>query len=755
MNDRVGQQLGNYRLVRLLGQGGFADVYLGEHIYLKTPAAIKVLQTRLVQDDLQVFLKEARAIANLVHPHIVRVLEFGVQGDVPFLVMDNAPNGTLRQRHPKGTQVPPPVISAYIKQVASALQYAHDQRLVHRDIKPENMLLGRNNEVLLSDFGIAIVAQSSRYQQSGQDVGGTIAYMAPEQLQGHAVPASDQYALGIVVYEWVCGERPFKGSFPEIASQHMLAAPVPLRSRVPGLPPAIDEVVQRALAKTPQQRFANVQAFAQALEQASQSGQLSQSGANYSSQSSTFVPPPPSPMNNQSSMGLSSTFSPGQTPPFPPVQQGTPSGISGSMGANPSGQSFVNRNMPQSATPPDTFGTVPMAPGQAPPNFGGFQPQPGTPSGIYGAGGTVPPGQSSPNPSIVQQGMPSGNYGAVPSGQMTPNFAAMQQSQQGQPGIPSGNYTNFPPGQSAQPAQPGQPIPNSGMLPGQFVPPPAPGGNQPKKGIPRRALLIGAATLVVVIGGGSFYVLSQKSNNGSTGSTGGATTTPANNTAPTTAPTSAATPTDTPTDTPTTDPNATPTPTTVPTVQTTPGAILYTADWSSGMNGWAGSADWKVLNGALLNDGTSSNSNNGPTVVPPFQLEGINDYAIETKIQVVSYKNGYSPQFGLALRGSTVNGNWAGYEVSIGNLDSANYGSNCNANIDASSSNSALTSAPYDPAKGAHTYRFEAKGNTLRFFIDGGSVLQTTDNQFLSGAQVGLWSNNAQLSVTSFKIIAL
>lgn len=752
MNDRVGQQLGNYRLVRLLGQGGFADVYLGEHIYLKTPAAIKVLQTRLVQDDLQVFLKEARAIANLVHPHIVRVLEFGVQGDVPFLVMDNAPNGTLRQRHPKGTQVPPPVISAYIKQVASALQYAHDQRLVHRDIKPENMLLGRNNEVLLSDFGIAIVAQSSRYQQSGQDVGGTIAYMAPEQLQGRAVPASDQYALGIVIYEWVCGERPFQGSFPEIASQHILAAPVSLRVRVPALSPAIDEVVQRALAKTPQQRFANVQAFAQALEQATQSGQLSQSGANYPSQSSTFVPPPPSPMSNQSPMGLSSTFSPGQTPPFPPVQQGTPSSTSGSMGATPSGQSFANRDMLQSATPPDTFGTVPMAPGQMPPNFAGFQPQSGTPSGIYGAGGTVPPGQSAPNPAIAQPGMPSGNYGAVPSGQMTPNFAAMQQSQQGQPGMPSGNYTNFPPG---QPGQPAQQTPNSSMLPGQFVPPPAPGGNQPKKGMSRRALLIGAAALVVVIGGGSFYVLSQKSNNGGTGTTGGATATPPNNTAPTTAPTVANTPTDTPTDTPTPDPNVTPTPTTVPTVQTTPGAVLYTADWSTGMNGWATSADWKVLNGALLNDGTSNNSNSGPTAVPPFPLEGINDYAIETKIQVVSYKDGYSPRFGLAIRGTTSNGNWTGYETFIGYLDAASNNSNCNAQIFSSESNNPLTNAPYDPAKGAHTYRFEAKGNVLKFYIDNGNVLQITDNQFLSGAQVGLWSYNAQLSVTSFKIIAL
>ncbi len=128
MTDRVDQQLGNYRLIRQIGQGAFADVYLGEHIYLKTPAAIKVLQTRLAKDDLQGFLNEARAIANLVHPNIVRVLEFGVEGDTPFLVMDYASNGTLRQRHPKGTLVPPATIAQYVKQAATALQYAHDQR---------------------------------------------------------------------------------------------------------------------------------------------------------------------------------------------------------------------------------------------------------------------------------------------------------------------------------------------------------------------------------------------------------------------------------------------------------------------------------------------------------------------------------------------------------------------------------------------------------------------------------------------------
>ena len=173
MADRVGQQLGNYRLVRLIGSGGFADVYLGEHVYLNTPVAVKILQAKVADDDLQGFLNEARTIAHLVHPHIVRVMDFGVQDEIPFLVMDYASNGTLRKLHPKGTQLPLSTIVSYVKQVAFALQYAHDEKFIHRDIKPENMLLGRRTEVLLSDFGIALIAQSSRYQNT-RDVAGTV-----------------------------------------------------------------------------------------------------------------------------------------------------------------------------------------------------------------------------------------------------------------------------------------------------------------------------------------------------------------------------------------------------------------------------------------------------------------------------------------------------------------------------------------------------------------------------------------------------
>jgi len=263
------RQLGNYLLMRLLGQGGFAQVYLGKHIHLETLAAIKVLFTQLAHDDIEHFRNEARTIAHLKHPHIVRVLEFGIDRTTPFLVMDYAANGTLRQRYPKGTRLPLPTIVSYAKQVASALQYAHDAKMIHRDIKPENMLLGEQQEVLLSDFGIAVVAHSSHSDRT-LDTTGTIGYMAPEQIQAHPCPASDQYALGVVVYEWLVGDRPFNGSFTEVAAKHLLVSPSLLRERIPTISLEVEQVVLTALAKDPHQRFATVQAFADALEQASQ-----------------------------------------------------------------------------------------------------------------------------------------------------------------------------------------------------------------------------------------------------------------------------------------------------------------------------------------------------------------------------------------------------------------------------------------------------------------------------------------------------
>ncbi|MBA2680985.1 MAG: protein kinase, partial [Ktedonobacteraceae bacterium] len=283
--DWVGKQLGHYRLLRSIGKGGFADVYLGEHVHLTTRAAVKLLHTRLSRDDVENFRREAQMIARLVHPNIVRVFDFGVENNVPYLVMDYAPDGTLRQRHARGAQLSPSTVVTYVLQIADALQYAHDQRLIHRDVKPENMLIGGRQEVLLSDFGIALVSQTSNFQHT-QNIAGTAAYMAPEQIQAHPRPASDQYSLAVVVYEWLCGQRPFQGSFSELAVKHIITPPPALRAHVPDLSPAFEEVVMIALQKDPQRRFPTVRAFAQALQQASQRRSFSQLTP------STFAPLP-------------------------------------------------------------------------------------------------------------------------------------------------------------------------------------------------------------------------------------------------------------------------------------------------------------------------------------------------------------------------------------------------------------------------------------------------------------------------------
>src|SRR5712692_2752117 len=337
MVNRVGQQLGNYRLMYLLGRGGFAEVYLGQHLRLNMQAAIKVLHTQLADAaDIQNFPREAQTIASLTHPHIVRVLDFDVKDGVPFLVMDYAPNGSLRYRHPKGVPLQLPTIISYVKQVADALEYAHQQKLIHRDVKPENMLLGRQNEVLLSDFGIALIAQSSRYQAT-QEAAGTINYMAPEQIQGKPRIASDQYSLGVAVYEWLCGERPFRGSFTEIATQHIFTPPPPLHEKVPMIPPAVEEVVMVALAKDPQQRFKSMQAFSNALEQASRST------PTFFSPPASVLPLPPAPVSPQ--------------PFIPPAFRGPspePSSILPSMNA-PSYQSSPPRDQVLPQKQPSTY----------------------------------------------------------------------------------------------------------------------------------------------------------------------------------------------------------------------------------------------------------------------------------------------------------------------------------------------------------------------------------------------------------------
>jgi serine/threonine protein kinase len=269
MGDRTGQQIGYYRLVKLLGEGGFAEVYLGQHVHLASrQAAIKILH--LVGVDQRKFQEEAETTAKLDHPHIVHLLDAAIEQGEPFLVLEYAPGGPLRARHPKGSVVPLASVGAYLKEIAPALQYAHDKDILHLDIKPENILIGQGGELMLSDFGVALLMQTGQTSlEAIHGIGGTSRYMAPESFLGRPKKASDQYSLAIVLYELLCGSPPFRGENRiQLGYQHNHEPVPPLREKNQAIPVDIEAVITRALAKKPEDRFANVQALAEAFERA-------------------------------------------------------------------------------------------------------------------------------------------------------------------------------------------------------------------------------------------------------------------------------------------------------------------------------------------------------------------------------------------------------------------------------------------------------------------------------------------------------
>lgn len=268
--------LGRYRLVKQVGRGGMGEVWLAEDTELRRQIAVKLLPAVLASDQsyLHAFEYEARAAAALEHPHILPVHDFGDQrladNEVAtYLIMPYISGGSLRDLM-RSSQHPQPVDKSitYLRQAALAIDYAHSMRVLHRDIKPANMLL-QDEWLFIADFGIAKLLSSSAHQTKTHAGAGTPEYMAPEQAQGHAEPASDRYSLAMTAYQLFTGALPFRGETPyAVLIKQMTEVPTSPRLLNPLLPESIEAILLQGLAKQPGDRPASCVAFVDALEQA-------------------------------------------------------------------------------------------------------------------------------------------------------------------------------------------------------------------------------------------------------------------------------------------------------------------------------------------------------------------------------------------------------------------------------------------------------------------------------------------------------
>ena len=264
----VGQKLGKYQVTEQLGQGGMATVYKAYQPEIDRYVAVKVLPQALAADAQFVkrFRLEARTIARLQHPHILPLYDYGDENGILYLIMAYAEGGSLADRIRNGA-IPLPEIEHIFDEVSSALDYAHRQNVIHRDIKPDNILIDHEGHSLLSDFGIVKLLENSAgatatLTESGGIIG-TPAYMSPEQAQGLPLgPQSDIYSFGIVIYEMIVGAQPFSAETPmQIAIKHITTPVPPVIDSRSNLPVALDAVMQHALTKDPEQRYASIRDF--------------------------------------------------------------------------------------------------------------------------------------------------------------------------------------------------------------------------------------------------------------------------------------------------------------------------------------------------------------------------------------------------------------------------------------------------------------------------------------------------------------
>ena len=276
--DMVGRVLGHYRIIRQVGYGGMSTVFLAEDINLGRDVAVKVFWPRPgeTKDFLRRFSREARVLAQLDHPTILPVYDYGEQDGQAYLVMPYMPGGSLKDKLKECNALLPAEAISLTIEMLNALQYAHERGLIHRDIKPGNMLFKSDGKLMLCDFGLVKVISpdtegKSAFEttsETGPAITGTPEYMPPEQINGHPTFASDIYSIGIVLYEMLTGVRPFtSNNVMSVLMKQMSEQPRPPREINPTISPQLQVIVLRAIEKDPLRRYQQPIDFLQELKQ--------------------------------------------------------------------------------------------------------------------------------------------------------------------------------------------------------------------------------------------------------------------------------------------------------------------------------------------------------------------------------------------------------------------------------------------------------------------------------------------------------
>ena len=294
MEDLTGKQLGSYQVVAPLGEGGMAAVYRAYQPSIDRYVALKILPRHFSNDPefVQRFKQEAHVIANLQHPHILPIHDFGQAEGFTYMAMRFIRGGELSQWMSDNHPLSFAQIRRVITQIGDALDYAHSQNVIHRDVKPSNVLIDERGNCLLTDFGLAKIMQSSVKLTRTGGILGTPAYMSPEQGVGQDVDhRSDIYALGVILYEMVTGRPPYQAETPmAIMIKHMQAPLPPPHQYNPDLPEDVERVILKALAKKKEDRFATAGELVQALQQAKE--QPTVAIGTLKSTAAGIVPPP-------------------------------------------------------------------------------------------------------------------------------------------------------------------------------------------------------------------------------------------------------------------------------------------------------------------------------------------------------------------------------------------------------------------------------------------------------------------------------